>query len=396
MYDMAKEARKAMKSKAQKMGGSDPHMKVDASSWSPDEPLNADIKTGLRPLSRRAFKTGGKVHGEHAKQHAGRMPRKTGGSAKGFGKEVINRDVKSANAERDGVKHIGGMKRGGSAHRKHRAGGGTDAIFKYLEENPAPAAPAAPMPTPRPKNIGINKPVGSQPDFLAKTPRKDWPSELGNSYKKGGKIKGKESTFDWMHSKEDAREDKILAKKHHMTPEAWEKSALNKKHDAQQSMKGLRQGGKVHAAGCTCSKCEGEHKKGGRVGKFGGGAMMGEAPKKAKKSAGKGHTHINIMVGAGHPESSMMGHGASPLGGPTPPPPAGIPTPMGGTPGMGIPPGAPPASPMGMPMGGGLPGLPPMGRKSGGRAYRSYKDMDAGSGSGKGRLEKEEIQHHKR
>jgi hypothetical protein len=37
-----------------------------------------------------------------------------------------------------------------------------------------------------------------------------------------------------------------------------------------------------------------------------------------------------------------------------------------------------------------------MGRKAGGRTYRSYKDMDAGAGSGMGRLEKSEIEEHKR
>jgi hypothetical protein len=37
-----------------------------------------------------------------------------------------------------------------------------------------------------------------------------------------------------------------------------------------------------------------------------------------------------------------------------------------------------------------------MPRKSGGRTYRSYKDMDAGAGSGEGRLEKTEIQSRKR
>jgi hypothetical protein len=38
----------------------------------------------------------------------------------------------------------------------------------------------------------------------------------------------------------------------------------------------------------------------------------------------------------------------------------------------------------------------PMARKRGGRTYRSYKDMDAGSASGEGRLEKTEIQRHKK
>jgi hypothetical protein len=36
-------------------------------------------------------------------------------------------------------------------------------------------------------------------------------------------------------------------------------------------------------------------------------------------------------------------------------------------------------------------GMSPMPRKAGGRTYRSYKDMDAGSGSGLGRMEKTEI-----
>jgi hypothetical protein len=41
------------------------------------------------------------------------------------------------------------------------------------------------------------------------------------------------------------------------------------------------------------------------------------------------------------------------------------------------------------------PGPSPMGRKAGGKVYRSYKDMDAGAGSGLGRLEKAEIQKRK-
>jgi len=36
-----------------------------------------------------------------------------------------------------------------------------------------------------------------------------------------------------------------------------------------------------------------------------------------------------------------------------------------------------------------------MPRKAGGRVYKSYKDMDAGAGSGLGRLEKTEIAERK-
>jgi hypothetical protein len=126
------------------------------------------------------------------------------------------------------------------------------------------------------------------------------------------------------------------------------------------------------------------------------GATGGRTAHAAGGKAGKGKTDINIIIGAGKP----AGAGDMMPGGPTPPPPKQVPVPppaAGGPPPAGMPMQMPPqmpppmppqGGPGGPPMGG---GMPPMPRKAGGRTYRSYKDMDAGSGSGVGRLEKTEI-----
>lgn len=56
---------------------------------------------------------------------------------------------------------------------------------------------------------------------------------------KGGKVPMEK----WEASKEDLQQDKKLAAKHGMSLETWEKSSMDKKHDTQQSMKGLAKGG---------------------------------------------------------------------------------------------------------------------------------------------------------
>lgn len=110
MYAEAKEYRAAMKSKASKMASGDPHEKVDSSDWTPPEAANMDVPTGERPISKRAYKRGGKVEGEKAMVRADRKARASGGSANAW----VNRDVKAANEERDGTKHVGGFASGGN------------------------------------------------------------------------------------------------------------------------------------------------------------------------------------------------------------------------------------------------------------------------------------------
>jgi hypothetical protein len=128
------------------------------------------------------------------------------------------------------------------------------------------------------------------------------------------------------------------------------------------------------------------YKKGGRTAKATGGGLFGALKGAAKKMSKKGgKTDINIVINAGkseprHPEAAMR-RPAPDMMPPPPPMDAGA--------------GAPAMPPMGPPGAGPMlpPGLP-IGRKAGGRitkVAKSYKDMEAGTGSGEGRLQKTDI-----
>ena len=170
MHEYLKQAREGAAKKLKGIQSGEPHTKVDSSSWSPPEMLEADKQNGMRPVSPRQYKSGGKVHGVHAKKRADRKARKEGGramSVDGF----LNRDDKMANEERAGVKKVGGMKRGGRAHK---------AMAGAIGDAPIAGAPLAgrPMRGMRPMRPMIARPpVGVAPGMAGKP-----------MMKKGGKV----------------------------------------------------------------------------------------------------------------------------------------------------------------------------------------------------------------
>lgn len=302
---------------------------------------------------------------------------------------------------------------------------------------------------------GSMQPMGGT---MKPEPNKDNPADMveknrfnfgsgaqGSPYKKGGKVAFEGSAKDTM-------QDTKLAKKYGMSMAAWEKSKQDKKHDEQESMTGLKKGGRAKKAGgggfgrpdnavhysnksfdnefdssddgemvlenlpnivrgrdkleFSDSKPAPKYTRENQMPQYEyegddepqwvkrGGKIKGRAARASggKTGKGKGKTNISIVIatGRGQPQGGMM-----PNNGGMPPkqPPA---MPVQAAPAAGMPPmagaGAPPPQ---MPAGG-PPQMPAgleklMQRKAGGRVYKSYKDMDAGSGSGLGRLEKTEI-----
>lgn len=442
----AKTIRASRKAKAERLGSADPHSKVDSSTWTPPEALNADVKTGARPLSRRAFKSGGKVCGDKAKANMGRAPRKSGGvAAKDYANAKINRNVKDANQEREGIKHVGGFKKGGRAEKAYGGRGVGERTQHEMKRRDAVQAATdygddprvtesvlrdktrafeksaeqtgykkggrtkkmdggqmmgAPMGDPR---LGMTKPTrmtfGAGPQAMP--------------YKKGGKVH------------EDVAEDKKLIKKM-VKPSARTGKAdggdmgagSGKRTDrpanvyqpdynedaVDKAIKSSRQKISGKEAAMIKQLLKGRTGRATGGGVFSGESYPGKIPgvvggriAKAKGGAKKGKTNINIVINAGKKQdiddAGMMG---LPPG--MPPMPPGMqrpmPVPPGGMPPGAMPPGMPPMPP-GAPAGG-PPGLgrPPMARKSGGRitqVAKSYKDMQAGAGSGEGRLQKTDI-----
>jgi hypothetical protein len=449
----AKSLREAMKEKAKRLSGATSE-KVDASTFTPAEPLNADVKTGARPVSRRAFKVGGKVQGAEAMSHAGRTPRKSGDKAE-YANALVNRNVKDANEEREGKKHVGGFKKGG---RTGKMDGG-----EMSRPMPRPSremmdemnVPPMTRPKPRPspermreimdaaeakkyqdmldmaarsgdgyarggtkmkkaaeRDIGEMMAEEEMPSYKAKRigrkamkdmPTADMRKKMGDdrSMERGAlmpsmhddpqlKRGGKAEKFEG--SAKDEMQDKKLAAKRGMSMKEWEASKADEKHDKQESMKGLKSGGRtakkdggglyanIHAkreriehgskekmrdagdegapsskdfkdAAKTAKKDGGKamHHKDCMCKACGGAAMSDEGGRTARKSGGKvGKSNISINI---YPHTAEK-TGAMPVP-PTgmPPmmrPPMPMPAPAGGPAPM---PSAPPPAHMSIPPG---------------------------------------------
>jgi len=454
MYEMAHKAREAMKGKAKRLAG-EKDQKTDSSDWTPAEPLKADVKTGMRPISKQGFKKGGKVMGEKADCHAGRKPRKSGGRAL-TADSLVNRNVKEANEEREGEKHVGGMKKGG---RAKKALGGMPADALKGSMNPAAILQAVRGATMGMKKggrsgknnggstaaerireaAGYNKdksPV-TDPSYKGETTSKEDKDALTKKIegmKKGGRTArkaggnvnygpqempaGKKAPSTKEQIAEEKRQDNASkptrGKAGHYDyggtvpmqgagPDARmdmvKKNAMNFGVGAPGSP--YKKGGMAKHEDVAMDKAliKKMVKPEARTKKYGGGGISGlnMGPGKADGGSTKGKKGMNvsITINTGVKPEDQMAAGLPGMPPGLPPRPAGgIPVPMGMPPAGGAPP-APMPVPMPMPTPPAGGGMPPMARKAGGKVYRSYKDLDAGAGSGLGRLEKTEIQKRK-
>lgn len=356
MSAQSKSAREALKAKARRLASEKPG-KVDASSYTIPDDMHAEAKTGMRPISKRAFKRGGKVEGDKADVRADRKPRASGG--KTIANDYVNRNAKDANEERAGIKHVGALKTGG---RAKRAAGGSDMV----DPRETALAKVAAASNRVPQGNGIGTFVGTKPGLMA---RQAGLKSGGKAKRAGGGPVDQSDTFP--PERGDDRPPLPRRPDYADTPTSRPRPVI----DLSDKLGKYAKGGAAHDKGCTCKDCSG-----GRVERASGGRTK------------SGKTNVNIIIATGGKPQGAPGDMLPPSMAHPPGLPVAVPPPPGaGVPMGGMPPQMPPMTPPMPPQGG-----QPMPRATGGRTYRSYKDMDAGAMGGKGRLEKSEIQAYKR
>jgi hypothetical protein len=380
MYELAKSSREKMKAKARRLANPGDYYKdqeVSSADWSPAPPLKTEMKTGARPIMKPSSKgTGESYAARDTKKAIGadmkRGAFKAGGAVKGSkipsAKETLStKEIVGANPIKPTRGAAGHYAKGGSIDKKDPKNLYTkdqlrgDKLQKLMD------------------NASHDEDLKRIKDSLDahgfSIPRGLMPPSSSSGYKKGGKIKkevGGSLLKRMIGGPKTGSDMSQVGKMGTANYTQEEKGALNRLLNKEDSLpepaEAAERSGKYQ-----------NYKKGGRAERKAGG-----------RTRAKGKTNINIVIAAGRkagPEMPALDMAAG-----MPSAPANIPVPM---PGAGAPP--PAAMPMGGPPGMPSPGI--LGRKAGGRITKvasSYKDMQAGAGSGEGRLQKTDIakKHH--
>lgn len=353
MSEQSKSARAAMRAKARRLTGGGNSGKVDASDYVQPTDMNSTKKTGMRPISPRAYKLGGRIQGD-------RGPRRADKKSRGnVADEISTRDTKQANRDKFGSPHVGGMKKGG---RTRKEGGGGVGVLEMISP------------------IAMGKKLieggGSRDDGASAHSKAVKNSQMR---KRGGKVH------------DDAAEDKAMIKKM-VKPSVLKRDAkcgggaMNKGGRAEKQSGGAIPGD-APTQGYEKGKSATDASR-GKVGKLRGGSVAGgERPTgdRIPRNTGgraKGKTNINIIVNPNKADNDKP-----PMPGPVPaPPPPPMPPP---------PPPPPPMPPAGPPPGGPPPHMPPPSMMAGAggppmraRGGRLGMNKIGGAGGGLGRLEK--------
>jgi hypothetical protein len=344
MYELAKKAREGMKAKARRLA-SETVGKVDSSTWSPAPLLRADIKTGARPIMKPSKKGIGESNAARdTKAAIGNPTRgafKQGGAVKKDGgildkKAVGAVEVLPKRGAAQNYKKGGRIKKLSGGKLMDYVKGASDSMHNLAYEDPEGDAI---------HNEGM---VGH------KLENRNWGIK-----KAVDKLKGKYGASGKKAGGRIKREDggKLPSPYEAMESEARRKT-IKVDRPADRKLPSAKEAAESAA----------------RVGDVPEGRKHGGKAKKIAKKKGGGVGLTVIIADKGS-------RGAAPQGMAAPIAPRAVPVPPAAPP---MPAAPPPAAMQ----------PPPMGRRAGGRitkVAKSYKDMEAGSGSGEGRLQKTDI-----